>query len=374
MSLTEDNPLPSSVIIVNESTPLISHEQQLAAGQLHTDTSFSLSHCLSFSRDERAREQQIIGLGSLVMSSFLFAGVSVIVKWLNAAHYPSFQIVLARACVQLPLGLLGCLFTWVNPFGKKGIRRWIFFRALASSVALILFFHSLTQLPLLDATVIFFVGPVFKVIIACIVFNERFSTLDVVYILICFGGLLLVGKSSSMTKADEYERSFAVSCALAASLMSAMAYMTVKKVGQGTHLMVHVVYFGWVTILLCLPVVLFGLQDFKAPVQITGREFVWMAGIGLLAFFGQSFINMGLKKAPMGPVTVMRTGDILFAFLFGVGLFKEIPGVYTILGTLIIVCMTTCLSMYRWHRQELKAAEIRRRKLRDRLVQRRQEE
>jgi drug/metabolite transporter (DMT)-like permease len=144
-------PIPSSVIIVNESTPLISQDQQLAGSQVHSESSFNLWSCLTLSSDESIRLRQLQGLVLLVISSFLFAGVSVIVKVLGNT-YPSFEIVLARGCVQLPLGLLGCAIVRVNPLGKKGVRKWIFFRALASSVALSFFFYSLTQLPLIDAT------------------------------------------------------------------------------------------------------------------------------------------------------------------------------------------------------------------------------
>ncbi|KAI8329199.1 hypothetical protein BD560DRAFT_416882 [Blakeslea trispora] len=370
------NPVPSSVIIVNESTPLISQDQQLASGHLHLDTTFSLSRCLSLSQDDHAREKQIVGLALLVLSSFLFAGVSVAVKVLDQLGYPSFQIVLARACVQLVLGLLGCLMVQVNPLGQKGTRRWILIRAIFSSAALILFFYSLAHLTLLEATAIFFIGPIFKVIIGGVVLNEGFSTLEGLYTIVGCCGVFLIAKSPSRAlklDEDEYDRSFAVACALAASLLSAMAYTSVKRLQQPIHLLVHSVYFGCVSLLLCAPVIVFGLQDFKIPGQIALFDFEIMMALGLFAFLGQYTINTGLKKAPLGPTTLIRTTDIIFAFLFGIAFFKEIPTLSTIFGTLMITCMTTCMNMYCWHLQELKVAEIRRRKSRERLVQQQQQ-
>lgn len=154
MSSREDapiNPIPSSVIIVNESTPLISQDQQLAGGTLHANISFHLSSCTTLSTDEVTKGKELTGLGLLLVSSLLFTGVSVLVKLL-ATTFPSFEIVYSRSCTQLPLGLFGCFIFKVNPLGKKGVRKWIFFRALASSIALSLFFYSLTALPLIDAT------------------------------------------------------------------------------------------------------------------------------------------------------------------------------------------------------------------------------
>lgn len=150
---TEDDgrvhPIPSSVIIVNEATPLLSQEQHLAGSRTENLT---LSSCMSLSQDDQMRVKELKGLLLLAISSLLFAGVSVIVRWLGNHGYPSVEIVLARACIQLPLGIIGCCIVGVNPFGKRGVRRWLFFRALASSIALLLFFYSLTKLSLMDAT------------------------------------------------------------------------------------------------------------------------------------------------------------------------------------------------------------------------------
>lgn len=148
---TPTHPIPSSIIIMNESTPLISHDQYLASGPLHTDTRFHLSSCITLSSDEETKEKEISGLSLILLSSLLLTGVYVLVKSLSTT-FPSAEIVFARSLTQLPLGLLGCLIFKVNPLGKKGVRKWIFFRAAASAIALSLLFYSLSKLPLIDAT------------------------------------------------------------------------------------------------------------------------------------------------------------------------------------------------------------------------------
>lgn len=76
--------------------------------------------------------------------------------------------------------------------------------------------------------------------------------------------------------------------------------------------------------------------------------------------------------APTGPVTLIRTTDVVFAFLFGIVIFKEIPGFYTMVGSILIVTMTTIMSIYRWHRQQLLNATIRRKKSKDKLARHQQ--
>lgn len=75
----------------------------------------------------------------------------------------------------------------------------------------------------------------------------------------------------------------------------------------------------------------------------------------------------------MGPVTLTRVTDVVFAFVFGVIIFKEIPGFYTMVGSLLVVSMVTTMSLHRWHREELRTAAIRRKRSKDRLVARQQQ-
>jgi len=81
-----------------------------------------------------------------------------------------------------------------------------------------------------------------------------------------------------------------------------------------------------------------------------------------------------LKLAPIGLVTLLRSIDVVFAFLFGVIIFHELPGFYTLLGSFIIVSMTSTVSMHQWHRQELRNAAIKRRKSKDKLIRHQQKQ
>lgn len=85
--------------------------------------------------------------------------------------------------------------------------------------------------------------------------------------------------------------------------------------------------------------------------------------------------NFGrLKLAPIGLVTLLRSIDVVFAFLFGVIIFHELPGFYTLLGALVIVITTSTVSVHQWHRQELRNAAIKRRKSKDKLIKHQQKQ
>ncbi|ORE05116.1 hypothetical protein BCV72DRAFT_4827 [Rhizopus microsporus var. microsporus] len=367
------NPIPTSVTITNESTPLLSQE----ATATTSSSSFrqqQQSSVWSMSTDMSIRKREIKGVILLGASSVFFAIVSVFVKYLGNT-IPSFEIVLARSAIQLFLGLIVCVFLGVNPLGKKGYRRWILLRALVSASALCLFFYSLTKLPLIDATVLFFVGPIFKTIVASVVLNEMYSFKDGFYSVICFIGLLFVIKPSIFFNVIiDTSRSVAVLCALTGALMSATAYVTVRKIGQETHVLVHIVYFGFVASIISLLVYLVRLQQFVIPDYHQFNNDLWMLGaIGPIAFLGQFLLSQGLKMAPTGLASVIQASDVVLAFIFGIALFKEYPEFSTIVGSMVVVLMTTWVNVNRWRIYMTKNAAIRRRRSKDRLQQQQQQ-
>merc|ERR1712037_1096722 len=62
-----------------------------------------------------------------------------------------------------------------------------------------------------------------------------------------------------------------------------------------------------------------------------------MIGIGLLSFIGQIFLTLSLQLEEAGKVSIMRkAADILFALLFQIVIFHEVPGLFSVLGALLV--------------------------------------
>ncbi|KAI8047156.1 uncharacterized protein B0P05DRAFT_592803 [Gilbertella persicaria] len=300
-------------------------------------------------RQEHDKKREIIGLLYMTLSALGFSTMSLFVK-LSGTSFPSFEIVFARAVIQTLFGILGCALLKVNPLGKASVRRWLLLRGLAGTIGLCLFFYSITQLPLADATVVFFLGPAFTAILASVVLGEAFSVFDGLCSIACMVGVVLVSKPQFLFGGEqdhaipEWRRLFAVFCALLGAVMSAVAYVTVRKIGRGAHFLVHVVYFGLVSGIVS-PVGMFLFQTPKMPQG--WYEYAILLLVGLTAFVGQCFLNQGLQMAPAGPGTLMRMNDVVFAFLFGIFILHEYPDAYSISGAAIIVCMTSAMGIHK---------------------------
>ncbi|KAF9944389.1 hypothetical protein BGZ72_002432, partial [Mortierella alpina] len=141
------------------------------------------------------RHQETKGLIYMTLSALFFSFMSLLVS-LTAKSLPSFEIVLFRGIIQTLLGIGACHYLNVSPFGNKGVRFLLFCRGLAGSCGLGCFFYALSVLPLADATVIFFLGPVFTAILARIVLKEPFTPLDALASTVSMIGVVLVAKPS----------------------------------------------------------------------------------------------------------------------------------------------------------------------------------
>ncbi|KAG1146709.1 hypothetical protein G6F37_000288 [Rhizopus arrhizus] len=268
----------------NETTPLIAQQKQ-----------------------PHHKRRELVGLLYMTLSALGFSSMSLFVK-LSGTSFPSFEIVFARSSIQALFGLLCCALLKINPLGEKGVRKWLFFRGLAGTIGISLFFFSITQLPLADATVVFFLGPAFTAILAAIVLGEAFTLFDGICSVICLIGVILVSKpqflfgqtdeSNNTQATSDWIRLFAIFCALLGAFMSAVAYVIVRKVGRGVHFMVHVVSFGSISTVGSL----IGMFAFQEPIMPrSGYEISMLLLVGVSAFIGQCFLNQGLQMAPAGP-------------------------------------------------------------------------
>ncbi|KAJ1952021.1 hypothetical protein GGI12_006350, partial [Dipsacomyces acuminosporus] len=108
--------------------------------------------------------------------------------------------------------------------------------------------------------------------------------------------------------------------------------------------MVHVVYFGFLS-LVGSSIAMFLLQSPRLPRTL--YEWTVMGMVGTFASLGQVLLNRGLQLAPAGPGTLMRNLDVVFAFLFGITLFDEVPDWISVGGAVVIVGCTISMGLHK---------------------------
>jgi len=257
-----------------------------------------------------------------------FSLMSVFVKWAGQS-LPTMQIVLARSVVVGALS--GAILLARGSSLVGGEPRLLLLRGVLGFVALTCFYFAVVMLPLADATVIQYTNPVFTAILAALFLGEVLRGREVAVAVACLGGVVLVARPTALFGASpEALDPVGVAVGVTGAVFSAAAYVTVRRL-KAEESMLVVFWFAAVSTVASLPAVV--------PVWETPDWAGWgiLAGVGGWTFLGQIFLTLGLKHERAGPAMAVGYLQIVFAAIWGVLFFAEIPDGWSVLGALVIV-------------------------------------
>lgn len=286
------------------------------------------------------------GVWLLAASAFMFSIMGVLVKS-TGRRLPTEELILGRSAVALGLGWATVRTLGVSSWGRRRgllvVRGWLGFGAMAC------FFYALTHMPLADATVIFYTGPIFTALLASALLAERVDSGVVIAALISIVGVAIIGRPrfiielldlSSIAR-EPGERSpitgLAVGAALAGAILAACSWVSVRALTRTEHPAVIV----WYVPLIGTPIILLAaLPGFVWP---TASEWLALLAIGASAHTARIWFTRGMAIHTAGrSSTISSYLQVAFAVLWGAVLFAEIPDRYTLIGLgLIVVAMAT---------------------------------
>lgn len=272
------------------------------------------------------------GVRAMAMSALDFSAMGALVKLLGG-RLPTAEIVLARAAVSLVLAFAQVRRAGVRPLGRR--RGLLLVRGLIGTAGLSCVFFALARLPLAEATVIQYMHPLFTALLAAVVLRERAGpALAASFVLGAAGVLLVAGPAALVGGAGRNLDPLGLAAAVGGAFLSSCAYVTVRKLTQSEHPLVIVLAFPLVATPLTLP--------FALPVWVwpRGHEWLLLAGVGVMAQLGQISLTRGLAYEPAARATALSYLQIVFAALFGVALFGEVPDLQACFGALLILLGT----------------------------------
>jgi len=267
----------------------------------------------------------------MVASALSFSLMGVCVKQVGG-RIPAAEVVLARAIVSVALSWWMLRRAGIPPWGR---RRWLLiWRGVIGTAALLCVYAALAALPLASATVLQYLYPPFTALLAWLMLGERIGKRVVAAMALGWLGVLLVAQpGGSMALAWQ-----PVLIAVAGALFTALAYVSVRSLGQSEHPLVIVFYFPLVAVPLTLPLVLLD------PVLPNGGELLWLLGVGLFTQLGQIGLTKGLMALPAARATAMSYAQVLLAALWGWLFFGEGLSGWTALGAALVL-LATLLSL-----------------------------
>lgn len=278
-----------------------------------------------------------LGMRYMVGAALAFSVMSLLVK-VAGQRLPAQEIVMARAVVTLLLSAWGIHRAGVPAWGTPGKRGLLMLRGTVGFLALSCFYHSLVHLPLADATVIQYTNPVWAGLLAVPFLGERLRRREVASVLVSMAGVALVMRPSFLFGHGVGLEPVTVIIGLLGAMFSGVAYVTVRKLGATEHPAVIVFYFSLISVFAALPTALPGAL-WPTPV-----EWLVLLGVGVTTQIGQIAVTHGLRLERAGRATATAYLQIVFAALWGIVFFTELPDWGTFLGAALIIGSTLALA------------------------------
>ncbi len=263
----------------------------------------------------------------MVASALSFSLMGVCVKQVGG-RIPAAEVVLARAIVSVALSWWMLRRAGIPPWGRRRVL--LIWRGVIGTAALLCVYAALAALPLASATVLQYLYPPFTALLAWLMLGERIGKRVVAAMALGWLGVLLVAQpGGSMALAWQ-----PLLVAIAGALFTALAYVSVRSLGQSEHPLVIVFYFPLVALPLSLPLVALN------PVLPTPMEVLWLIGVGLFTQLGQVYLTRSLMALPAARATAISYVQVVFAGWWGWLLFGEAIDAWTIAGAALVLAAT----------------------------------
>ncbi|TKS89604.1 Solute carrier family 35 member G1 [Collichthys lucidus] len=308
-------------------------------------------------REESAREgpekpKRCPGLGLFYafLSTVFFSIITLLVKTIEGVH--AIEISAIRCFFQMLFTMPLLIYHKTGFLGPRDKRIYLVLRGFIGSNAMILLFYAVQQMPLADATVIMFSNPVFTSLLAWILLKERCTIWDCVFTIFTITGVILIarppfifGQHLRGIEGDYTNHIKGTIAAFAGAIGAACTFVVLRKIGKSVHYYLSVWYYAVIGFIECIITVSI-LGEWKIP--FCGRDRWMLMLIAVLGIAGQTFLTKALQIEKAGPVALMRTIDVVLAFIFQFIFFNRAPTLWSLGGALCVMASTSGVALRKW--------------------------
>ena len=277
-------------------------------------------HMPTPSQDEIRR-----GIGYMIVSVFIFAGVNALVKWL-VADYPVTQVVFFRCVFALvPCVVLVPTHGGWACFRTKRLRDHIL-RAGSQFTSMICIFTAFRMMPLADAVAIQFASPLFLTVLSIFLLGERVGIHRWSAVLVGFAGVLIMIQPGP----GMFENGGGALFALVNAVMSASVTIAMRRMSLTESTTTLVVYQGIVTALLSICLLPFGW------VHPSWFDLMLLVGVGVCSGAGQYCWTQAFRFAPAAVAAPFSYTSMIWALSFGFLLWGDVPTPMLLAGAAVV--------------------------------------
>ncbi|CAN7187268.1 DMT family transporter [Mesorhizobium amorphae] len=289
----------------------------------------------SLARNFAIRNVLLAGILLMLAGDFLFALNDAMGKWL-VASFSVGQVVLIRS--------VGAFFVLGPMIANQGAGRLLkmerpelqILRVVATTLDTALFYAAVVYLPLADVMSFYMAGPIYVAALSHFLLGEKVGWRRWAAILVGFCGVLIMLKPSSAA--------FSLSSifALVGSISFAFAIILNRRL-RGTS---DTTLVTWQTI---GTLVVGGVLTIGAWQTPSALDFGAMLLLGIVSCAAHLMITRALKLAPASTLAPLHYTLLLWAVVFGLVFFGDVPSPRILVGSAIVVLA----GLFIFHRQKV---------------------
>ncbi|KAH7645573.1 eama-like protein 5 [Dermatophagoides farinae] len=280
------------------------------------------------------------GLLMANLSVFCFSIASVIVRIL--VSLPTIEILVWRSLCQFVI---------------------CFYRSISGTISLSAVYIAYRLIPLSDASTIHFASPVFVTVFAYFLLKEPLSKLQIITGTITLTGVFIIAKPEfifgSESDVIHEMRLEGIVLSVIASMTAAFSMIALRKL-KTTPVAVVVMWYSF-TLVVCGSTYLTIANKWIMP--NTTQIWSLLIAIGICGILDQYCITLAFQYEKAGPISVVRTFNIVLSFLWEVMLLNEDIEWTSILGACLICSCVIVLALVKWYKESPESFEKIRRKL-----------
>jgi len=264
------------------------------------------------------------GILFILLSAFFFCLMSVFVRL--AGDVPTMQKAFFRNIVAAILAaVLLARSKGGFSFQRKNLPD-LLLRSSIGTAGILCNFWAVDHLRIADANILNKLSPFFAILMSIFILKERPNRIEWLSVLLAFIGAAFVAKPSAGIA------SFPALIAILGGFTAGTAYTYVRKLGlEGERGPVVVMFFSAFSTLVLLPNLLLHYHP------MTMKQLIFLIFAGMSAAGGQLSITTAYQNAPARDISVFDYSQVVYAAIFGLILFGEIPDVWSIAGYVIII-------------------------------------
>ena len=292
------------------------------------------------------QSRQALGALQMCAGMLIIPFLDVFAKLLGASHGP-FEITFWRFFMQtaLMLPFVLTLKLWTVPADTLLLQA---IRGLLLAMATVFFFAALKHLPMAEAIAIFFAQPMILTVLSALILGERLRARRIGAIVAGMGGTLIILQPSILIFG------WAATLPLGSALSMALYMVLTRKLANDVN-PYQMQFLGSVAAMIGLGMVVLAGTAFSIPgagmSMLTGKEILWVVGMGVAATLGHAFIVFAAGKAPANLLAPFQYVEIIGATALGYLVFSDIPAKSTVIGVGVIILS----GIYLFHRERVAA-------------------